>query len=901
MAFDVLWTSKGDSRPKITYRRLEYLKQIVALVSKYCTNGTTSRGAVGVRSGQSPRLPDLQILQKHFLHWPRGQAHSGDLVRQMLERDYPVDGLIFTPDTPYPTVRKWPQLLKWKGSQATVDLFVKKNAKAQRWDLYVSANFATVNRDQSRCLIFKRVPDEDLAVVSHEAARFARTSCQYWVVTGAGLVVQHPSRELTRDAMRCSVLFPFVPFLPISVELEDSMVYEFYWNQNENRLVPLCKRVDKSLQSIKGANDLTVAVDVWESMKYPVKQAQLMALPNVGDRAGDKSFGSYPYVKDLHPSLDWKAIFEGRPADNVHSSWEREQQALRRMHNRIKEHVIHAVTHNSRIVSDAQRLQNIGGQVISGRSDSLQNTVRSACWSLPNSASVRKILETEWGIQTEVDCTNFGERLHVYEHVLRKQQAQLSLTENAKIVVDFACGRGGDQKKMIKNSVQVLVGIDNVPELLYANKDSALKRWTEEQMTSKRLEMDTCFVLADLRQPIYDTLVMRGIPLEADVVTCFFAVHYFFSTERDARSFFQNVKDVLKPNGYFVGTIIDGELMFEKLRQTGNYYHRADPENPVPLFSVEAKNFDATKIPFEKLPDFGSVIDVSIISSMITMYATLPEKSGFMKQENLVKFDTFVALAADYDLEIVGSQTFDQYFPAIPYITLSEPVAKFSALHRTFCFRKTSKSKDDGTHTFTDIRDSVRILQQQQLHSGIVEDDCVTGIYASESAYPDDALIRTIEPMDISDENGDDGEDGDDGDEEEENGDDEEENGDDEEENGDDEEAELGNGDEEGDVEEKEENKEENKDDETKKQENKEDDEMKAQETKEQETKEQETKEQVEPPKIVLTTKAKKQKIRPTGCTTRCQERDCSGCLCKRTLRQKCTDACGCGDFCSNR
>ena len=198
-----------------------------------------------------------------------------------------------------------------------------------------------------------------------------------------------------RDAIRTPILFPFVPYLPITTELEEDMIYEFFWNQIENRLIPLCKRVDKSLQGINGANDLTVAVDVWESMKYPVTKEQLMALPKIGERVVDKSYGSYPYMKDLHPSLDWKAIFDGRPSssENKNSPWEREQQSLRRMHNRIKEQIIQKVTRNSRVVSEAQRLLNIGGQIITGgRNDSLQSTIRSVCWSLPNTSYVRKIL-----------------------------------------------------------------------------------------------------------------------------------------------------------------------------------------------------------------------------------------------------------------------------------------------------------------------------------------------------------------------------------------------------------------------------------------------------------------------------------------------------------------------------
>lgn len=833
MSFDVLWASH-DIRPKMTFRRLELLKQIVDVVSKS-----------SAKKSPYARIPLLKVEMKHILHWPRNQARAGDLIREMLNREYAVDGLIFTPDMPYPNVPKWPQLLKWKGTQSTVDLFVRKNVKANRWDLYVSGNFATVTRDQSRCLIFKRVPEEESIVTKESSARFSKSVCYYWVVNMNGLIVQHPSRDLRWAKMRSPVLFPFMPFLSIGTELEDGMVYEFIWDLASNRLMPLCKRVDKSLQGINGANDLTVAVDVWESMRYPVTKEQLMALPNIGRRASDRSLGNYPYSHDIYPDFDWRAIFEGRAADSKNNTdaSAREQQALRRMHNRIKEQVIKKATHNTRHVSDAQRLINLGGVILANaREDSTQLNVRSPCWSIPNTPSVRKTLEVEWGVQIE-DCGVYGDRIHIYENVLKQHQAQLSVTENAKTIVDICCGRGGDLKKYVNQKVQVVVGIDNVPDLLYLNKDAALKRWAKDYMggAEQSPDMDVCFVLADVRQPLYNILEKRGIPLEADVISCFFAIHYFFTTELDARSFFQNVKDLLKPDGFFIGTIIDGELMYEKLKQTNNVYRRDDPYDPVELFVVESGNFDATQTAFTDLPDFGTSINVFIRSSILEEYVNEPEKDGRLKQENLVKFDTLVAMAADFDLEFQGSQTFDQYFPDIPYIQLSEPVARFSAVHRTFCFRKISKSKDNGKHSRQDIRQSVHTLQQQQFYSGVVEDDRESNSFAYNAAYPDDAIVRTVFVTP------------------------------------DDDQPEMMSIDEE--QEEEEEQKQE-------------------EEEEQQEEQQQEEEKQEEPP--VKEEEPVAKKIR-SFCTERCANGGCKYCLCKRTLKQKCTDQCGCGPNCTNR
>ena len=181
-------------------------------------------------------------------------------------------------------------------------------------------------------------------------------------------------------------------------------------------------------------------------------------------------------------------------------------------------------------LSSVEILRNIGGVLV----DTEKKKFGAKEWSFPLNNGIISTLESIWGINRN-NLKILHDRLHLPERLLKN--AKIVRPPNGLVVVDLCCGKGGDLRKYVRNQASVVVGVDNENNLLNDLEDSALNRWIGIKGSSHSLNTDTCFVLADCRQPLFDTFTEMGLKLEADLVSCFFALHYFFNHEKEARRF----------------------------------------------------------------------------------------------------------------------------------------------------------------------------------------------------------------------------------------------------------------------------------------------------------------------------------------------------------------------------
>ena len=208
-----------------------------------------------------------------------------------------------------------------------------------------------------------------------------------------------------------------------------------------------------------------------------------------------------------------------------------------------------------------------------------------------------------------------------------------TVTKKKDRVMDLACGKGGDLGKFKKAEIGYYCGIDIALESV---RRDAIQRYNKGDYT-----FPATFIAGDAFVHDLEDVLGENVKCLFDVVSCQFAIHYSFSTEKRARKAFENISKALRPGGHFVGTTVDSNVLVRNLRQTDGLLFGND---------VIEVNFDEKHSKKEFLPP-GFGIEYSF---------TLEDAVTDCK-ESLVPLITFAELAKEYDLEIMRWTNFHQY------------------------------------------------------------------------------------------------------------------------------------------------------------------------------------------------------------------------------------------------
>lgn len=278
-------------------------------------------------------------------------------------------------------------------------------------------------------------------------------------------------------------------------------------------------------------------------------------------------------------------------------------------------------------------------------------------------------------------------------------------------LLEVGSGRAGDLHKWRLNKFNDVVGIEyNNENIKFA--DTRVANLRKNKKFGKTLGKMT-FIHGDFNKAIYpdfDFVLSPANKSKAedefvskysfDVVSCQFALHYFFSSSETVLQMIKNVADSLKVGGYFIGTAFDGKRIFDALKKL-----RVTKSNPTPklegrndddelMWYIE-KDYDEKKFLISK-PNYGMKIKVFI--------STI----GTENIEYLINFKYFVKIMKKNGFTLVSSKPFSELYDTYLKDAMEKSNSKYSRLnlndmesyekqfsffYNSFVFKKTKNVK----------------------------------------------------------------------------------------------------------------------------------------------------------------------------------------------------------------
>jgi mRNA (guanine-N7-)-methyltransferase len=141
------------------------------------------------------------------------------------------------------------------------------------------------------------------------------------------------------------------------------------------------------------------------------------------------------------------------------------------------------------------------------------------------------------------------------------------ISSNDTSILDIAVGRGGDIAKWNKSNIKYVFGFDK-SEKSITNQDPEDQGAIERLANFKGSKFkDIQFLVANALKPskklltTIDSFLKKNSIHGFDIVSCQFALHYFFKSETDIKIVLTLVSHYLKNGGYFIGTTTNGDYI----------------------------------------------------------------------------------------------------------------------------------------------------------------------------------------------------------------------------------------------------------------------------------------------------------------------------------------------------
>ena len=233
LAFDILAYNNRDLRGKPEYNLRKRLDRLTHI---------------------SKTLSNSKYYVVSVKHYYFGNVFSGSkkILDSVDEKFYENDGLIFTPiNEPYPVVKKWQNLLKWKPAELnTIDFYAKKvNGESSSgisvWQLYVQGEIPQEVKHKTQTVLFD---------VNALCGNDNQSKAVTYETTFADDLIDSTTGELYKT----------------------NTVIEFRWDFSLHKFIPLRTRWDKTVNPKKHGNFSKVACDIWNNINNPIEKEYLL-------------------------------------------------------------------------------------------------------------------------------------------------------------------------------------------------------------------------------------------------------------------------------------------------------------------------------------------------------------------------------------------------------------------------------------------------------------------------------------------------------------------------------------------------------------------------------------------------------------------------------------------------
>ena len=155
---------------------------------------------------------------------------------------------------------------------------------------------------------------------------------------------------------------------------------------------------------------------------------------------------------------------------------------------------------------------------------------------------------------------------HVKSHLI---QTYCSPRKSGAVILEVCAGKAGDAWKWASVRPKHVFAVDiNTSYLTEARRRIA-------QMGKRSPLCDrVSFIQTDLREATAFSEALVGIsPGSVDLVSCQFALHYFFGAREILTRLISWISGRLRPGGYFIGTLVNGERVYQLVDSKTLQYH----------------------------------------------------------------------------------------------------------------------------------------------------------------------------------------------------------------------------------------------------------------------------------------------------------------------------------------